>query len=43
MVKFPIDLFLPGSDIAPLEARKQEFYDGLTRWKSEFAAATGAG
>jgi len=39
MVKFPIDLFLPGSDIAAIEARKQEFYDGLTRWKSDFAQA----
>src|SRR5215468_11277790 len=32
MVTFPIEMFLPGSDIAPVEARKQEFYDGLTRW-----------
>ena len=38
MVTFPIDMFLPGSDISPLEARKREFYDGLTRWKSAFAA-----
>jgi hypothetical protein len=36
MVTFPIDMFLPGSDISPLEARKQEFYDGLTRWRSAF-------
>ena len=28
MVTFPIEMFLPGSDIAPVEARKQEFYDG---------------
>ena len=34
MVTFPIEMFLPGSDIAPLEARKQEFYDGLTRWRA---------
>src|SRR6185295_13576176 len=34
MVTFPIDLFLPGSDISAVEARKQEFYDGLTRWRS---------
>ena len=33
MVTFPIELFLPGSDIAPVEARKREFYDGLLRWK----------
>jgi hypothetical protein len=39
MVTFPIDLFVPGSDIAPLAKRKQEFYDGLTRWTSEFASA----
>src|SRR5262245_6345821 len=32
MVTFPIELFLPGSDIGPVEARKREFYDGLTRW-----------
>jgi hypothetical protein len=32
MVTFPIEMFLPGSDITPLEARRQEFYDGLTRW-----------
>ena len=37
MVTFPIDLFLPGSDLAPLKNRKREFYDGLTRWKSEFS------
>ena len=42
MVTFPIDLFLPGSDIAPVEARKREFYDGLTRWRSAFAS-DGAG
>ena len=34
MVTFPIEMFLPGSDITPVEARKQEFYDGLTRWRS---------
>jgi hypothetical protein len=37
MVTFPIEMFLPGSDIAPLDMRKQEFYDGLTRWRSAFA------
>jgi hypothetical protein len=41
MVTFPIDVFLPGSDIAEVEARKREFYDGLTRWKSQFAQSTG--
>ena len=38
MVTFPIEMFLPGSDITPVEARKREFYDGLTRWRSAFAA-----
>lgn len=43
MVTFPIDMFLPGSDLTPLQARKREFYDGLTRWQSGFAqAAAGA-
>jgi hypothetical protein len=42
MVTFPIDMFLPGSDITPLDARRKEFYDGLTRWRSAFAA-DGAG
>jgi len=37
MVTFPIAMFLPGSDIAPVEIRKQEFYDGLTKWRSAFA------
>src|SRR5689334_625219 len=39
MITFPIDMFLPGSDIAALEQRKNEFYAGLTQWKSSFAAA----
>src|SRR5437870_629959 len=39
MITFPIELFLPGSDIAPVEKRKEEFYDGLTRWTSELAGA----
>ena len=38
MVTFPIEMFLPGSDIAPVATRKQEFYDGLTRWRSAFAS-----
>ena len=42
MVTFPIDLFLPGSDITPVAERKQEFYDGLTRWTSPLTGpATG--
>lgn len=43
MITFPIDMFLPGSDIAPLEKRKHEFYDALTNWQSSFnQAAPGA-
>jgi hypothetical protein len=42
MVTFPIELFLPGSEISPVQARKHEFYEGLTRWRSAFAA-DGAG
>jgi hypothetical protein len=38
MVTFPMPIFLPQSDVAPVAARKQEFYDGLTRWKLESAA-----
>jgi hypothetical protein len=30
-------MFLPGSDISPVEIRKREFYDGLTRWTSAVA------
>ncbi|HSR13298.1 MAG TPA: hypothetical protein VLS90_17755, partial [Thermodesulfobacteriota bacterium] len=39
IVSFPINLFLPGSDIAPLQRRKQEFYDALTRRAPESAGA----
>jgi hypothetical protein len=42
MVAFPIELFLPGSDISPVQARKQEFYAGLTGWRSALAG-DGAG
>ena len=40
MITFPIDMFLPGSDIAPLDARRHEFYAGLTQWKSAFSQST---
>jgi hypothetical protein len=33
VVAFPVELFLPGSDLAPVAARKQEFYDALTVWR----------
>ena len=42
MVTFPIHLFLPGSNIAELEARRREVYEGLTGWKSNFARGDGA-
>jgi hypothetical protein len=34
MITFPIDMFLPGSNIDGITARKQEFYDALTQWQS---------
>ncbi len=37
MVTFPIDMFLPGSDLSAITARKKEFYDGLTKWTPDFA------
>ena len=40
MVTFPIDMFLPGSDLASLPGRKQEFYDGLTHWQPGFVKNT---
>ena len=36
MVTFPIDMFLPGSDLTAITARKREFYNGLTKWQTEF-------
>ena len=41
MVTFPIEMFLPGSDIGPVEARKREFYAGLTEWTSALARSAG--
>lgn len=32
MVTFPIDLFLPESDLGPMEQRRGEIYQGLTSW-----------
>lgn len=34
VVAFPVETFLPGSDLAGVQSRKQEFYDGLTSWRS---------
>src|SRR6185295_10747336 len=41
MVTFPINMFLPGADIAALNERRREIYEGLTAWKSQFAQAAG--
>ncbi|MGZ5094170.1 MAG: hypothetical protein ACXWIP_23390, partial [Burkholderiales bacterium] len=41
MVTFPIDMFLPGSDISAVNLRKREFYNALTKWKSEFEQGNG--
>ncbi len=41
MITFPIDLFLPGSNIDGIAPRMNEFYDGLTRWQSVYAKAAG--
>ena len=41
MVTFPIDMFLPGSDLSTLELRKREFYNGLTKWRSDFEQGSG--
>jgi hypothetical protein len=37
MVTFPIDLFIPDSDLAPLSERRQEIYEGLTSWSPQLA------
>ena len=42
MVTFPVNMFLPGSDIDPLKQRRREIYEGLTGWKSEFIQTAGA-
>jgi hypothetical protein len=34
VVAFPVETFLPGSDLTGVQSRKQEFYDGLTSWRS---------
>src|SRR5688572_10742204 len=43
MVTFPIDMFLPGSDLTSLAEGKREFYDGLTGWKSTAAGSAKGG
>jgi hypothetical protein len=39
MVTFPMPIFLPESDISPLTARKQEFYDALMHWRPASSGA----
>ena len=34
MVVFPLEIFLPGSNIDSVVQRKQEFYAALTRWSA---------
>ncbi|MDB5902425.1 MAG: hypothetical protein JWM26_1303 [Betaproteobacteria bacterium] len=41
MVTFPIDMFLPGSDISAVGLRRREFYNGLTKWRSGFEGGNG--
>ncbi|MBN1662445.1 MAG: hypothetical protein JW943_02480 [Deltaproteobacteria bacterium] len=40
MITFPMELFLPGSDMEPIRKRRREFYDGLTAWKPESASSS---
>ncbi len=35
MVTFPIDMFLVGSDVAPVERTVEQFVAGLTTWRSQ--------
>jgi hypothetical protein len=42
IVTYPIETFLPGSDLDSFRARKQEIYDALTRWHSAFKPAAKA-
>jgi hypothetical protein len=37
MVTFPIDLFIPDSDLAPLSERRAEVWEGLTSWSPQLA------
>ena len=33
LVNFPMELFLPGSDIEPIKKYRHEIYEGLTKWR----------
>lgn len=39
MVTFPMELFMPGSDLEPLETRHKEFHLALTDWALDLFAA----
>jgi hypothetical protein len=39
MVEFPMELFLPDSDITPLLGKKDEFLKGLIDWTPEFSTS----
>jgi hypothetical protein len=41
MVTFPIDLFVPDSDLTPLSARRREIYEGLTTWAPQLRGGAG--
>lgn len=43
VVAFPVETFLPGSDLTSVTSRKHEFYDGLTVWRSTTNARPCAG
>lgn len=32
-VIFPLNMFLPGSDLTPIEEKTDELIDGLTKWE----------
>ena len=33
MYTFPVEMFLPGSDLTPIEKNINEVVDGLTKWE----------
>jgi hypothetical protein len=43
VVAFPVETFLPGSDLTGVTSRRQEFYDGLTLWRSTTNSAFSGG
>ena len=41
-VAFPVDVFLPESDLTEVSARRKEFYDGLTTWRHRGPFSSGS-